>query len=215
MSSNEQVTTPAQTTPLPAEGYALPPAPAGPFSSGPIAGGTPEPPKPKQGRIKTAIIAAVAAVVLGIGGYAVANAVDSSNNSTSQNGGPGGGNFAGGPGGNNGNGMPGNGQFPGGGRGAGAGLTGALHGDFVASDGNGGYTTKRLATGTVSAVSSTSITVKSADGYTTTYAIGSSTTVNNGNSDVSSVKSGDTVTVVGTVSGSTATATTITDQTAN
>jgi hypothetical protein len=107
-------------------------------------------------------------------------------------------------------------MFNGGGRGgAAAGLTGALHGDFVASDGNSGYVTKRLQSGTVTAVSSSSITAMSADGYRTTYAMSSSTAVNNGNSQLGDVKTGDTVTIVGTVSDSTATATTITDATLN
>jgi len=72
-----------------------------------------------------------------------------------------------------------------------------------------------LAAAVVVRVSSSSITAKSADGYSTTYAINSSTAVNNGNNQISDVKTGDTVTVVGTVSGSTATATTITDTTLN
>lgn len=60
-------------------------------------------------------------------------------------------------------------------RGPAAGFPGnALHGEFtVASD--GGYVTERMQTGTVSAPSATSITVKSEDGYTQTYAIDSST----------------------------------------
>jgi hypothetical protein len=101
------------------------------------------------------------------------------------------------------------------GGGAGTGLSGALYGDFTASDELGGYTTKRLQTGTVTEISTTSITAKSADGHTTTFVIGSSTTVDNGDDQVADIKSGDTVSVVGTVSGSTATATTITDTTLN
>jgi hypothetical protein len=92
-------------------------------------------------------------------------------------------------------------------------LSGAMYGDFTTSDGNGGYVTKRLQSGTVTAISTTSITAKSADGHTTTFVIGSSTTVDNGNDQVSDIKTGDTVTVVGTVDGSTVTATTITDGT--
>jgi hypothetical protein len=130
----------------------------------------------------------------------VIKAASGSSSSTSQQAGPGTG--QGGPGG------------PGGfgGRGAG-GVAGALHGDFTASDGNGGYTTKRLQAGTVTDVSATSITAKSADGYTTTFAIGAATTVDNGDDQVTDVKTGDAVTVVGTVDGSKATATTITDTT--
>ena len=85
----------------------------------------------------------------------------------------------------------------------------------TASDGNGGYTTKRLQSGTVTDVSATSITAKSADGHTTTFVIGASTTVDNGNDQVADIKTGDTVTVVGTVDGSTVTATTIMDTALN
>jgi hypothetical protein len=146
------------------------------------------------------VIAVVAALVLVGGGIAVAKAVDSGSSTGTNQGTPGGG-----PGG------PGDGQF--GGRGDG--LSGALHGDFVASDGNGGYVTKRLQSGTVTDVSSTSITAKSADGHSTTFAVSSSTSVDNGVDTISNVKTGDTVTVVGTVSGGTATATSIFDSTLN
>ena len=47
----------------------------------------------------------------------------------------------------------------------------SLHGEFVVTDGNGGYRTELTQTGTVTAVSPTSITVRSADGYTQTYAV--------------------------------------------
>ena len=46
-----------------------------------------------------------------------------------------------------------------------------LHGEFVVSDANGGYTTVFTQTGTVTAVSAASITVRSVDGYTQTYMI--------------------------------------------
>jgi hypothetical protein len=159
----------------------------------------------KPSRLVTIVIAVVAAVVLVGGGIAVAKAVDSGSSTGTNQGSPGNGGFGGPAGG------PGGGQF--GGRGDG--LSDALHGDFVASDGNGGYVTKRLQSGTVTAVSSTSITAKSADGHTTTFVISSSTSVDNGVDTISSVKAGDTVTVVGTVSGSSATATSILDSTLN
>ncbi|MFF5233836.1 hypothetical protein [Dactylosporangium sp. NPDC000521] len=94
------------------------------------------------------------------------------------------------------------------GRGA-SGLSGVMYGDFVASDGAGGYVTRRMQTGTVTAVSAGSITAKSADGHATTFAVTSSTTVSGGGS-IGDVQVGDTVTVVGTVSGDTATATAVT-----
>jgi hypothetical protein len=149
---------------------------------------------------KTAIAIGVAAVIVAGGGVAIA--VGTSNNAqTSQ--GPGfqrGGNFGGMPGGMAG-GMPGGMQ---GGMGGGtAALRGAIHGDFVVSDGNGGYLTERMQTGDVTAVSATSISLTSKDGYQQGYTIDSST-------ESSGPKTGDTVTVVAKVSGSIATATSIT-----
>ena len=47
----------------------------------------------------------------------------------------------------------------------------SLHGEFVEPDGAGRYTTVVTQTGTVSAISPTSITVRSEDGYTQTYVI--------------------------------------------
>ncbi|WP_158887663.1 hypothetical protein [Amycolatopsis anabasis] len=79
----------------------------------------------------------------------------------------------------------------------------ALHGDFVVSDGNGGYTTERMQTGEVTAISATSITAASKDGYTQTYAIDA------GTRKTSDPKTGDTVTVIAKVTGQTATATSI------
>ena len=47
----------------------------------------------------------------------------------------------------------------------------SLHGEFVVRDGMGGYTTALSQTGTVTASSPTSITVRSDDGYSQTYVI--------------------------------------------
>lgn len=47
----------------------------------------------------------------------------------------------------------------------------SLHGEFVVRDGMGGYTTVLSQTGTVTASSPTSITVRSDDGYRQTYVI--------------------------------------------
>ncbi len=79
----------------------------------------------------------------------------------------------------------------------------SLHGQFVISDGNGGYTTEITQTGTVTAVSDTSITAKSADNFSQTYTISGST-------QHSEVKVGDTVRIQGTEANGTATATAIT-----
>ena len=46
-----------------------------------------------------------------------------------------------------------------------------MHGEFVVRDGAGGYTTVLTQTGTVTAISPTSITVRSEDGFSQTYVI--------------------------------------------
>jgi hypothetical protein len=160
--------------------------------------GDPQPPAPKWSGRKTAIAAAVAVVIAALGGVAIyAGTSGNSSNGTGQQGfgGPGGGGRMGGFGG------------PTGGLGGGmSALRDALHGDFTVAE-NGGYVTERLQTGDVSALSATSITVKSQDGYTQTYAIDSST------QQANNAASGSTVTVIAKVSGATATATTISDAT--
>jgi hypothetical protein len=106
------------------------------------------------------------------------------------------------------------GQLPGGGPGmgvAGGVLDEALHGDVVVSDGNGGYATRRIQLGEVTAVATDSITVKSADGFTGTYAVNSSTVLAGGTID--QVEVGHTVSVTASVSGSTTTALSIVDRT--
>jgi len=104
-------------------------------------------------------------------------------------------------------------QLPGGGPGMGGGgmLGQALHGDVVVSDGNGGYATRRIQLGEVTAVADDSITVKSADGFTGTYAVNSSTVLAGGTID--QVETGHTVSVTASVSGSTAAALSIVDRT--
>jgi hypothetical protein len=47
-----------------------------------------------------------------------------------------------------------------------------LHGEFVVAEDSGGYTTVLMQTGVLTAASDTSITAKSADGFTQTYALG-------------------------------------------
>jgi hypothetical protein len=164
---------------------------------------TPAPPaKPRS--IPKLIAVIVAAVVVAIGG-GVAVSHLSSSTTTSQNGAG-----AGGPGGAAG--MGGGQGGPGGGMGGGA--AGALHGDYVVSS-NGTYVTRRTQTGEVTAVSSSSISVTSADGYASTYAITSSTTVDNGDGAIGDIKTGATISVVGTVTGTTATAVSLSTQTAN
>jgi hypothetical protein len=78
----------------------------------------------------------------------------------------------------------------------GPGLLGALHGELVVPKQGGGYQTVLVQRGTVTAVSSTSITVKSQDGFATTYAVTSATVVNAGRDGISSVKKNDSVAVL-------------------
>src|SRR5689334_230992 len=47
----------------------------------------------------------------------------------------------------------------------------SLHSEYVVADGNGGYRTELTQTGVVTAISPTSITVHSEDGFTQTYVI--------------------------------------------
>ncbi|MDX3187904.1 hypothetical protein PV458_05805 [Streptomyces sp. MN03-5084-2B] len=146
-------------------------------------GATPAP-TPKQSWSPGRKIAAgaVAAVIVAGGGAAVWAA--SSSAATDTQAGPGG--MTGGPGG-----MPGRG------------LGTALHGEYVSSDGNGGYVTKIMQTGEVTELSATSLTAKSEDGFSKTYTVTSE--------QATGLATGDTVTVVATESGSTATATSVTD----
>jgi hypothetical protein len=113
----------------------------------------------------------------------------------------------------------GNGRFGGfggagfGGAGFGPSLFGALHGQIVLAKPGGGYETADIQSGQVTAVSSTSITLRSADGFTKTYLVTSSTDVDAQQAGIASVRTGNQVSLVATVSGGTATATSIEDLT--
>ena len=106
---------------------------------------------------------------------------------------------------------PGGGPFAFGGPGALGGLFGAVHGTVVVPKSGGGYQTVAFQNGKVTAVSSTSITLHSADGYNRTYQVTSSTLVNAQRDGIGSIKTGNQVVVTATVSGSTATATRVID----
>ena len=93
------------------------------------------------------------------------------------------------------------------------GLFGALHGQLVVAKPGGGYQTVDVQTGQVTAVSTASITLKSADGFTRSYTVTSSTLVDAQRDGIGSVKVGNQATMLATVSGSAATATSITDLT--
>jgi len=88
-----------------------------------------------------------------------------------------------------------------------------LHGQAVLSKPGGGYQTVAFQRGAVTAVSMGSITLKSTDGFTQTYTINDSTLVGAHRGGISSVKTGDTASVIATVSGKTFTASRIIDWT--
>ena len=141
-------------------------------------GATPAPPRPGRSPGKKIAAGAVAVVIVAGGGAAIwaASSTSATTDSTAGAGG-----LRGGPGG----------------------LASALHGEYVSSDGNGGYVKKITQTGEVTALSATSLTAKSDDGFSKTYTITSA--------QATGLATGDTVTVVATESGTTATATSVTD----
>lgn len=75
--------------------------------------------------------------------------------------------------------------------GPGAGLGDVQHGDFTVQGANGTPVAMTLQRGTVTAASSTSVTVKSSDGFTATYAVDSST-----RGRTTNLAKGDTVLVI-------------------
>jgi hypothetical protein len=175
------------------------------------------PPPRRRGR-RVVLFAAVTALALGAGG--VAFAATGSSPSTGSSAGAGGVLAADSaespptPG-------PGEPPRPGGGqrgmghfgpRGFGGGIGGfALHGEYVTQKSGGGYQTVDIQSGTVSDVSSSSITVKSADGFSKSYKVTSDTLVGAKRDGIGTVKKGDTVHVTATVSGGTATAVQVAD----
>ena len=96
----------------------------------------------------------------------------------------------------------------------GFGRGGALHGEFTVKKPDGsGYQTVASQTGQVTAVSPTSITVKSEDGFSKTYSVDENTVVNAGRDGIGSVKNGDTVNVAGVIDGGNAKAAAVMDST--
>jgi hypothetical protein len=78
----------------------------------------------------------------------------------------------------------------------------AVHGESVVSDGNGGFTTELSQTGTITAIDATSVSARSADGYSQTYVIPAAATA-------PPFSVGDQVTIRATRNGADATVTTI------
>lgn len=124
--------------------------------------GEPQPSPPRWGLRETAAAVAVAAVIAALGGAAIYAATETNSHAFGaphQPFGPAGG------------GMPGGQRGAIGGPGPAAMAPPSLHGEFVVSSGAGGYATELTQTGTVTAISATSITVRSEDGYSQTYVI--------------------------------------------
>jgi hypothetical protein len=94
------------------------------------------------------------------------------------------------------------------------GLGGALHGEFVVKKDDGTYQTVASQRGSVTAVSKDSITVKSEDGYSRTYAVTAETLVNAARDGIGSIKTGSNVMVSAVVANNNATATSVSDSTA-
>ena len=81
-------------------------------------------------------------------------------------------------------------------------MGGVLHGELVVPKAGGGYQTVEVQRGQATAVSKTSITVKSADGFTRTYDVTDSTLVNSGRDGITSIAVGKDVAVQGVKNGS-------------
>jgi hypothetical protein len=90
-------------------------------------------------------------------------------------------------------------------------LGGALHGTLVLPKAGGGTVTVEIQNGKVASVSQSSITLKSADGFTKTYVVSASTVVDAQRNGIGSVKVGDQVRVTATGSGGTVTAIRVVD----
>jgi hypothetical protein len=98
--------------------------------------------------------------------------------------------------------------------GAPGGLGRVVHGEFTTRTASGAYRTVLVQSGTVDGTpTTTSITVKSADGYTHTYAVSSSTVLDAQRGGISSVGNGDQVRVLATPVNGQDTATNIVDAT--
>lgn len=171
---------------------------------------------PRGRRIGTGVlVAAVGITALGIAGATYAAASDPSPSSSgSSTEGPQQVPGLGGGGDRDGDGDHGKGDHgdrgPGG-HGPRGGFPGAVHGTFVVPNQDGtGYQTVQMQRGTVTAVSATSISVKSEDGFTATYVVDADTKVNRDGA-IADIAADADVMVTATVEGSTATAQRIVD----
>ncbi len=88
-----------------------------------------------------------------------------------------------------------------------------IHGEFTTRAPGGGYQTMATQVGEVTEVSPSSITVRSEDGYSRTYAVNDNTLVNAGNDGIADVRQGDQVHVTALVTDGNARAVDIRDVT--
>jgi hypothetical protein len=183
---------------------------------------------PRRSRVGTGIaLAAIGIGAVGIAGTAYASSASSSpvtgvHNVSYQNAGATGASGATGPhgpGGGHGDRMRGPGGMGGMGRGPegpgfGMGLGGAVRGSAsVPKQDGSGYQTLDMQTGKVDSVSSTSLSVTSADGVQWTYVVNASTIVHAKSAGITSIVTGDTVMVIAVENGSTRTALQVVDRT--
>lgn len=166
----------------------------------------------------SSIIAITAASVLGFAAVGAATAAAAS--MTAHDRGPASGNRGpqtpGGPQGSDGPQGPGGPQRPDGPHGDHHGMGGpggpegprgdVLHGEMVVEEEDGTIVTLRMQEGEVTAASPTSISVRSTDGFTSTYVITADTEQERDRDEAASAEVGDTVHVRATVDGATATA---------
>jgi hypothetical protein len=96
---------------------------------------------------------------------------------------------------------------------AGADVDDLLHGEVVLGKEGGGTQTVLVQKGTVTQVSGTGVTVKSSDGFTTSYAVNGDTKVRAGSDKIDSVAKDEEVVVVAPKSGDGHTATAVVDLT--
>ena len=91
----------------------------------------------------------------------------------------------------------------------------ALHGEFVVPDRDGGFRTLVSQRGEATEVSASEITVRSEDGFTTTYAVTEDTLVNAARDGIETIEKGSEVHVVAAKDGDAATALRIGDRSAH
>lgn len=164
--------------------------------------------RPRSGRARRLVLGTAVAAGLAVGATGVAMAATSPSPAPSTSGSP---SVTAPQGPKNLEGREGRG--PGHGGMMGGPLGGAVRGEFVVPDGQGGFRTVDTQRGTVTAVSPTSITVKSADGTSKTYAVTANTLVNAARDGISTVKNGDTVALMAVVTNGTSTVVRLSDVT--